>query len=460
MKRRILIFGTGGILLAIITGFILMRVGRHMVRTSPDMARKFDKPIPVLTAVAKLSDLTDILGTHGIVRPISMTNLTARRINMSWARVREILVDVGDVVKPGQVLIRFENEPARAALETARSVKDQAARQFERTLEDRRRIREALDGGLLQAARERAEAVVSHAKLELERAEINLERIRAVYDQKLLPKSDLEKAQVSVEEWRMRYKKALEDRLKTEKDLYNELTKAERLVDDARVARSRAREQFFQAEKDYGDTTLASSVSGIIMERDVNAGEIPRTRQLLLAIGRIDQALVETMVDEARMGDIHLGQLADINFSAFPDETFQGEVVRIKPAADPETRSFLVYVKVENPGLRLKPGLSSFVRIKKKHKVLAVPSVAIVNPTGVADSLVFVVEKDGVARLRRVKTGVSAEGMTEIRENLSPGERVVVVGQYNLRDGDRVRIGDEFDEIKSKNGKNPNVASN
>ena len=453
MKRRILIVVAGGIILATFTGIVLLRVGNHMLRTSPDMARKFGKPIPVLAVAVKRMDLTSILGTHGIVRPISMTNLTARRLNMTWAMVEAVFVDVGDIVKPGQALIRFENELMRAALETARSVKNQTLRQRDRSIDDYRRIKEAMDTGLMHAMSERAEAVVSHAKIELDRAEINLSRIRAVYDQKLLPKNDLEKARALVEEWRMRHKKALEELLKTKKDMYNELQKAERLADDARVRHSQSEERFLQAEKDYRDTSLVSSVSGIVMERAVNAGEIPRAMQVLLSIGRIDHVLVETMVDEASMGDIHLHQSAEINFSAFPDETFQGEVVRIKPVADPETQSFLVFVKTANPHLRLKPGLSSFVRILTKHRVPAVPSVAIVNPIGGGDNAVFVVGKDNVARLRRVKVGVIAEGMTEIRENLSSEDKVVVVGQYNLRDGDKVRIGDEFDEIKSKNKK-------
>jgi len=79
---------------------------------------------------------------------------------------------------------------------------------------------------------------------------------------------------------------------------------------------------------------------------------------------------------------------------------------------------------------------------------LGVPSVALVNPTGLRESYVFVVGDGSVARLTRVRVGASGDGVTEILEGLKPGERVVTVGHLHLRDGNRVRIGEEFEQLK------------
>ena len=186
------------------------------------------------------------------------------------------------------------------------------------------------------------------------------------------------------------------------------------------------------------------------MERQINPGETPPTNQTLLTVGQIDQIVIEAKIAEERVADIYLQQPATVTLSAFPNDAFAGEVVKIKPVTDPETRTFLVYVKVVNADLKLKPGLSSFVRIKRKHQGLAVPSIALIKPTGVQDSSVFVVGHDGRARLRKIKAGVVAEGMTEVVDGLAAGDRVVVVGQFHLQDGYQVRIGDEFDEVKTK----------
>jgi membrane fusion protein, multidrug efflux system len=220
-----------------------------------------------------------------------------------------------------------------------------------------------------------------------------------------------------------------------------------------------AKERRLQAKKDLQNATMTSPVLGIVMERLINPGETPKANQSLLTIGRIDHVLIETKIAEERAGDIRPQQLATITFNAFPNDALKGKVVKIKPITDPDTRTFMVYVKVANPERKLKPGMTGFVRIKKTHHVLAVPSIALINPTGVQDSSLFVVEHSSLARLRKVKIGLVAEGMTQVLDGLTEGDQVVVVGQLYLRDGDHVRIGDEFDELKSNVVQDPHPSS-
>jgi len=95
-------------------------------------------------------------------------------------------------------------------------------------------------------------------------------------------------------------------------------------------------------------------------------------------------------------------------------------------------------VKITNPDLGLKPGLSGFVRIHRTAKdVPAVPSVAIINPSGDQAS-VFVVDNSGHANLRKVGLGIVVNAMTEIISGLTEGEKVVTVGQLYLKENDKV----------------------
>jgi RND family efflux transporter MFP subunit len=317
------------------------------------------------------------------VQPIALVNITAKtptRTETS-ARIEKVAVDLGDVVSPGQMLIQFDRHLLNAALAAAHTAVNQATEDVERT-------------------------------------DLYLQRIKAIYEQGLLPKIELEKAQAALAE--------------------------------ANTKHSKAKEQLMQAKKDLQDAIITSPVLGVIIERQINPGETLNPGQQLLSIGRIDQVLVQTMIPEERAGDVHLQQPATITFNAFPNDMLEGQVVKIKPVTDPETRTFLVYVKVANRGRRLKPGMTGFVRLKKAHHVLAVPSIALLSPTGVQESSLFVVENGVLARLRKVKIGIVAEGMTQILEGLTAGEQVVVVGQLYLRDGDQVRIGDEFNDVKSK----------
>ena len=77
--------------------------------------------------------------------------------------------------------------------------------------------------------------------------------------------------------------------------------------------------------------------------------------------------------------------------------------------------------------------------------MLAIPSVAIINP--VKDkATVFVVDAQSIAHIREIKTGMVTEGFTEVVSGLNEGQSVVTVGQVNLRDGDTVRIGEEYNK--------------
>jgi RND family efflux transporter MFP subunit len=274
------------------------------------------------------------------------------------------------------------------------------------------------DADLVHAGLRTAQSSLDQAIADRQRAALQLQRLTVVYHQGLLSKVDLEKAQATMDEATTRYR--------------------------------RAQETLLQAKKDRQHATLTSPVTGVVMERLINPGETPRPHQRLFSLGRIDQVLVVANIAEERVAEISPGQPATVTLTAFPNDLFHGKVVKIKPVIDPKTRTFLVYTKVANPKLKLKPGQTAFTRFHRQHETLAVPSVSLINPTGVQESSVFVLENGSTARLRRVKVGVVAEGMTAIVHGLEEGEQVIVVGQIALRDGDQVMIGDEFKDLKSQ----------
>lgn len=377
MKKSWVLFGIIGISIIIVLGLVGVLAVKHLIKTSPAIARKVNEPMPVQVVAAKQTDITEVIGATGEVQPIALVNLTAK----VSVRIEKVRVDIGDMVKPGQELMRFDHDLLKAALTTARSKMSQA------------------DG-------------------ELDKANQYFKRIKAVYDQGFLPKIELEEAQVALDKAWADYRKA--------------------------------EEMLLQAKKDLQNGAITSPVLGIVMEKLINQGEIPSIDQKLFTIGQIDKVLIEAKIAEERVGDIHIKQSATVAFNAFPNDVIEGEVVKIKPVTDKETKTFLVYVKLSNPNLKLKPGLTGFIRIKKERNTLAVPSISIINPTGVRESSLFIIDEGLIVRLKRVKIGMVAEGMTEILDGLAEGDNVVTVGQFNLRDGDHVRIGDEFNEIKSK----------
>jgi RND family efflux transporter MFP subunit len=223
----------------------------------------------------------------------------------------------------------------------------------------------------------------------------------------------------------------------------SELEKSEMALADAKEALAKATLSLRQAEIDLEHVKIASPFDGIVLERLVNPGETTHREQIVMKLGSLNNVLLAAKMTEDKMHSVQLGLPAEASFPAFPGERFEGKVVKIDPNIDPVTRTFTTYVEIKNDDFRLKPGLSGFARIRRSAKdVLAVPSVAILNPSGEQAS-VFVVDANGHANLRKIRPGVVVDAMTEVRDGLKEGEKVVTVGQLYLNNNDKVRTTDK-----------------
>lgn len=210
-------------------------------------------------------------------------------------------------------------------------------------------------------------------------------------------------------------------------------------TEKARADAAAARQAVVQSELDLGNTKISSPVACVILTRTVNPGEITRLDQEIFELGPVEQVYLVAEVSTDKTRFVTLGTPAEVSIDSFPGELFKGEVVKIDARASVVTRTFSAYIRIDNPKLRLKPGVTGYARLDRTHSALAVPSVAVLNPTG-DKAIVFVVDGNRRAHIREIQPGLAAEGMTEILGGLEEGEKVVTVGQLELRDGDRVAI--------------------
>jgi RND family efflux transporter MFP subunit len=216
-----------------------------------------------------------------------------------------------------------------------------------------------------------------------------------------------------------------------------ELEKAEISVADARQDLAKATLGLQQSQIDLEHVKMLSPLDGIVLERLANPGETVHRDEIVLKLGSLNTVYMTANLTEERMRAIEIGMPAETTFPAFPGEVFPGKIIKIDPNIDPVTRTFVAYVEIQNPDFRLKPGLSGFVRIRRSlHDVLAVPNIAIMNPSG-EQATVYVV-KNGHANLRKVRPGAVVNAMTEITSGLQAGESVVSVGQLYLKENDKV----------------------
>lgn len=177
--------------------------------------------------------------------------------------------------------------------------------------------------------------------------------------------------------------------------------------------------------------TLYAPVSGVVVEKDVLAGQAVRAGQSLYTIADLSEVWVEAELREADAGLVEEGDPAAVELSALPGRTIRGRVEYVYPTLQSTSRSLKARIAVSNPDGRLKPGMYATVRIAAPaREALTVPASAVLN-TG-ERRLVFVDMGQGRIAPREVELGRTGTGYIEVLAGLEPGQRVVTSAQYLL----------------------------
>ena len=182
---------------------------------------------------------------------------------------------------------------------------------------------------------------------------------------------------------------------------------------------------------------LISPLSGVVTTVNVNPGEVFAADTPLLTIMDESIVIVHVKVPLANLGQVHLNQTALVTPSALPNQQFHGTVTAVIPQADPQTDTFEVWIAVVNADMSLLPGMSAYVRIQSSLKAMAVPRLAILDSNG--SSLAFVV-RGTQAYARQVHIAGRSSDTILVDAGLSEGDRVVLVGLDQLRDGETVHV--------------------
>ncbi|MCY0989781.1 efflux RND transporter periplasmic adaptor subunit [Nannocystis sp. ILAH1] len=213
----------------------------------------------------------------------------------------------------------------------------------------------------------------------------------------------------------------------------------------ARVRSARAQLGLQQAGGRIVNTNLAraeihSPIDGIVIRRSVEPGQSVaaafQSPELFLLAEDLDHMEVRVAIDEADIGQVRAGQRAQFTVDAYPDEAFPAVVTEVRNAAE-LTQNVVTYeavLAVDNPGLKLRPGMTASVRVITAEEVdaLLVPNAALrFTPSGHEDSRnhadgVFIVGEGGRPRFVPLTIGLTDGALTSVRGDLAAGEPVLV----------------------------------
>jgi RND family efflux transporter MFP subunit len=193
-------------------------------------------------------------------------------------------------------------------------------------------------------------------------------------------------------------------------------------------------------------TQIRAPLSGVVTSKYLNDGEMfilfpgQIGSPAIVTIMQISRVKVTVAVPEDYLPFIKIGQKATLTVDPYPEKIFDGTIARINPALNKNTRTFLVEIHVPNPKLELRPGMLASVKLYLgKIKTILVPSDAVLKIPGSNIEYVYVVNGN-IAQRRQVKTGKYYNDMLSVTSGLKPDEKLVVVGQTNIKDGATVEI--------------------
>ena len=391
-KKKLIIFGVIGVLVIVIALLVIFSGNKEAITT-------------VQTENVERRTITQVVSATGKINPEFSVKISAE----ATGEIVQLLVQEGDNVKKGQLLLRIKPD-------------------------------------IYQAQKNRAEASLAQARSQLNVRKANLDqieseykRVQGLFDKGLASDADIEVARSNYLQRKGEY------------------AGQQSLVQQTEASLNEAVENL---NKTYIYSPLDGTVSKLdieLGERVLGSGYSPGTE--LLTVADLTKMEATVNVDENDVVLVSVGDTANVKIDAFGDRMFHGIVTQIGNTAvttgsgsQDEVVNFEVKIKLPNESKEIRPGMScdADIRTETKHNVLSVPiqsvtartdkpmiqtgenaeageaqqnkpvSTKVVKPKEV----VFIV-KNNTANMKEVKTGISDDAYIEIESGLNGGEQVV-----------------------------------
>jgi Cu(I)/Ag(I) efflux system membrane fusion protein len=173
---------------------------------------------------------------------------------------------------------------------------------------------------------------------------------------------------------------------------------------------------------------VVAQTSGVVTTIGARPGAQVGPGQSIVTIQGLSRVLVVADVPEAALGNIRVGQPAEISFPAYPGDVRKGRIDYIFPSLNTQSRTAQLRITISNPGGRLKSGMFANVAIEGAGGMATVvPSEAVID-TGRRQMVI--VKRVGGFIPQEVRIGRDYDQWTEIVDGLRPDEQVVASGQF------------------------------
>jgi HlyD family secretion protein len=279
----------------------------------------------VRTAAVTRGHIVDVVSATGTLEAVTTVQVGTQ----VGGTIQELYADFNSIVKKGQVIARLDP----TLLET--NIEQQRANVI------------------------RSEADLERLRVSLADARQKLERATLLFERSLLPRTELETADVTVRS-------------------------AQAQIRSAEAGLTQARSQLNTAEVNRNHTVIRAPIDGIVISRAVEPGQTVNAGMsaptLFVLAADLTKMQVNANIDESDVGRMRPGQVVAFRVDAYPNEAFAGAVqqVRLQPTTVQNVVTYQTVIDVPNPQLKLKPGMTANVTIEvaRRNDVVRLPSAA------------------------------------------------------------------------------------
>ncbi len=328
--------------------------------------------------------------------------VTARRAatvsSKFTGRVVDVYVEEGMRVAAGQILARLDAAIPQHALQLA------------------------------QAQAAAASSALEETRVRMEQARVDLERAGTLQTQQIQSKSDLDHARAEYDAQKA-HLAALQDQLRV------------------------TQRQVQLSAQDVEDSVIRAPFGGIVVSKNAQPGEMISpisagggfTRTGICTIVDMDSLEIEVDVNEAYINRVTPNQKVEAVLDAYPDWRIPAHVITVIPTADRQKATVKVRIGFDIKDPRILPDMGVKVAFIDSGAVTAATQTIIVPKSAVRrdgeQDVVFVVGSDNRLERRAVKVAATEGDDVKLISGVAEGERVVIEGPAELKDGDVVKVG-------------------
>lgn len=323
-------------------------------------------------------------------------------------RLHSIAVDLGTVVRRGQVIAQIDQQDYQLRVQQADAAVAQA------------RVRLGLPPtGTNDQINLEQTSTVRQARVLSDESRANRDRLATLIEQGVIPRVQLDTAEAS-------YKVTLSRLEDAREEIYNRQAILVQRRSDLDIARQQ-----------LADTVIQAPFDGAIQEKRASTGEFLGAGAPLATIVRMDPLRLRAEVPEREAARVHVGQTVRVTTEGDP-RVYSGRIARLSPTITPQNRMLIAEAEVTNREGSLRPGTFARAEIvtDERSMSLTVPTKAIVTFAGV-DKVLTV--KEGKIVEKAITTRRRTAEWTEVIEGLTAGDSVVTE-PGNLQSGQAVAV--------------------